>query len=468
MHVEPIGIATLVAGLLCLAFGLRFATSVFACATLLGASAALTLPAFGNANIQPAHLLLAFLVATFAIRRTLFRRMLGGIRFPRPGFWLAMTVLFAIVSAYYFPRVFAGVTEVFGLHTDNGGHVVLTPLAPTSGNVTQSVYLIGDLICFITMYAYARGANGKRIITQAILICAVANLAFAAVDLATSATGTSEWLAFIRNATYRQLGDVDALGMKRIVGSFSEASAFGFATLGFFAFSMQLWLEGAYRRTALGIALLSLIALIFSTSTTAYVGMSMFLVLALTRCLTRMTAARATPQIVAFMLVLPLIIVGLAAVILLNDHLSAYAQATMQTALFDKLSSTSGIERSAWNAQALINFADTYGFGVGVGSLRASSLPIAVLGSMGVVGAMLYCIFLGSLFWRTDGAARSPLSAAVQRAARSACLALLIAAAFTSSLVDLGLPFFVLAALASAEADPDRQRSVFMEPQSTG
>ena len=467
MHVEPIGIATLVAGLLSLAFGLRFATVVFVLATLLGASAALILPAFGDANIQPAHLLLGFLVAAVAMRKTLFHRMLGSIRFPKPAFWLTMTVLFAILSAYYFPRVFAGVTEVFGLRTDNGGHVVLTPLAPSSGNVTQSVYLIGDLVCFIAMSAYARGANGKRVIAQAILVCALANLAFAALDLATSATSTSDWLAFIRNATYRQLDDVDALGTKRIVGSFSEASAFGFATLGFFAFAMQLWLEGAYRRTALGIALLSLIALIFSTSTTAYVGMSMFLVLALTRCLTRMTAARATPQVVAFMLVFPLIIVGLAAAILLNDQLNAYAQTTMQTALFDKLSSTSGVERSAWNTQALINFGDTYGLGVGVGSMRASSLPIAVLGSMGVVGAALYCIFLGSLFWRNDGAAQPPLSASVQRAARSACVALLIAAAFTSSLVDLGLPFFVLAALASAEADPDRQRSGFMEPRST-
>ncbi|HEY1541572.1 MAG TPA: hypothetical protein VGG01_04105 [Xanthobacteraceae bacterium] len=465
MHIEPIGIATLVAGLLCLALGLRFATSAFAIATLLGDSAALTLPALGNANIQPAHLLLAFFVTAVSIRKTLFRRMLDGTRFPQPGFWLVMTVLFAIVSAYYFPRVFSGVTEVFGLRTDNGGHVVLTALAPSSGNLTQSIYLIGDLICFLAMSAYARSANGTRTIVQAILICAVANLAFAALDLATSATNTSVWLSFIRNATYRQLGDVDALGTKRIVGSFSEASAFGFATLGFFAFAMQLWLEGVYRRIALAIAMLSLVALIFSTSTTAYVGMSMFLALALIRCLTRMTAARATPQVIAFTLIVPLIIVGITALILINDQLGAYAHETVQTALFDKLTSTSGVERSAWNMQALVNFADTYGFGAGVGSLRASSLPIAVLGSMGVVGALLYGVFLGSLFWRNE-ATQPPLGPAVQRAARSACIALLIAAAFTSSLVDLGLPFIILAALASAEPDRNSPRAGLLAPRS--
>src|SRR6185437_7881978 len=265
MYLEPIGIATLVAGLLGFAFGLRFAIPVFACAILFGASAALILPALGNANIQPAHLLLAFLVAMVSTRRAMLRRMASCARFPKPGFWLAMTVLYAILSAWFFPRLFHDMTDIFGLHTDNAGHVVLTPLAPTSGNLTQSVYLAGDLACFLVMSAYARGADGKRIIAQAILICAAANLVFAVLDLATAATNTSEWLSYIRNATYRQLKDADALGTKRIVGSFSEASAFGFTTLGFFAFSLQLWFEGAYRRIALVVAVLSLVALFFST-----------------------------------------------------------------------------------------------------------------------------------------------------------------------------------------------------------
>jgi len=446
--------ATLLAGLLSFALGLRFAVPVFAFATLFAASAALILPALGNANVQPAHLLLAFLIATVSIRRNLLREMLACARFPKPGFWLVMVAVCAIVSAYYFPRLFAGMTDVFGLHTDNAGHVVLTPLAPSSGNLTQSMYLVGDLICFLAMSAYARGANGKRVLAQAILICAAANLAFAVVDMVTAATNTADWLSFVRNATYRQLDDTDALGTKRIVGSFSEASAFGFTTLGFFAFATQLWLEDAYRRTALALAVLSLIALIFSTSTTAYIGLSIFLALALSRSLARITAARATSHVVGFLVVFPLIIVGIAAVFLLDQQLNAYAQQTIQTAVFDKLSSSSGVERSAWNTQALINFIDTYGLGAGVGSLRASSLPIAVLGSMGVAGALLYGAFIGRLFWRSVGTTQPPLSASLQRAARAACLALLMAAAFTSSLVDLGLQFFLLAALASA--DPDR------------
>jgi hypothetical protein len=460
MSIEPIGIVTLLAGLLSLACGLRFAAFALAFSTLLGASAALILSAMGNANVQPAHLLLAFFIATAATHKDLLRGVVACMRFPKPGFWLTLTGLCAIVSAYYLPRLFSGLTDVFGLRTDSSGYVVLTPLAPSSGNLTQPVYFIGDVICFLAMSAYARSGSGKRVVAQAILFCAVANLAFAALDLATSATNTTELFSPIRNATYRLLDDADSIGMKRIVGSFSEASAFGFATLGFFAFATQLWLEGVYRRIALPIAMLSLVALTLSTSTTAYVGLAIFLLLTLTRCISRAAVARATPQAVAFILVTPLTGLMLAAVILFNDHLSAYAQQAMDTVLFDKMSSSSGIERSAWNAQALQNFFDTYGLGAGVGSLRASSLVLAVLGSMGIPGAVLYGAFLGSVFWRTGRTDQPSLSAAFQSAARSACLALLIAAALTSALIDLGLPFFLLAALASADPDPSPARPV--------
>ena len=69
--------------------------------------------------------------------------------------------------------------------------------------------------------------------------------------------------------------------------------------------------------------------------------------------------------------------------IALNDNASAYAQNLIDTMVLNKLSTASGIERSAWNEQALQNFFDTFGFGVGNGSVRASSFPIGVLASLG-------------------------------------------------------------------------------------
>jgi hypothetical protein len=75
---------------------------------------------------------------------------------------------------------------------------------------------------------------------------------------------------------------------------------------------------------------------------------------------------------------------------------------------------------------------------------------------MGIAGAVLYAAFLSTVVVDTRAAPPDGdwISTAMQRAARSACLALLIAASFTSAFVDLGLQFFVLAALGSAPRQP--------------
>jgi hypothetical protein len=456
MIIEPIGIAALLIGPLCIVLGLRFAAAVLIISTLFGASAAIILPAVGNANIQPAHLMLGFFALSAATKRSFGREAAAALTYPRPGFWLALTVLYGIVSAYYFPRLFLGATYVFGLRGETGGSVTLSPLGPSSGNVTQTVYFISDLVCFIICYVYAASHSGKRALGTAILLCGVINLLFAILDVATYAVNAAELLAPIRNATYRMLNDTESIGLKRVVGSFSEASAFGYATLGLFAFSTRLWLEGVYPRTTLVVSGMSLVALSVSTSTTAYVGTSIFLILNFVRYLWGAISGRVTRQMLAFIVAMPILTVAIVTGILLNDSMEAYIHDALNTVLLTKLSSSSGVERTAWNAQAMVNFFDTYAIGSGIGSLRASSFPVAVLGSMGMAGAVLYAAFLSTVVVDTGAAPPDGdwISTAMQKAARSACLALLIAASFTSAFVDLGLQFFVLAALGSAPRQP--------------
>jgi hypothetical protein len=124
--------------------------------------------------------------------------------------------------------------------------------------------------------------------------------------------------------------------------------------------------------------------------------------------------------------------------------------------VFDKLSSDSGVERTRWNEQAMVNFADTDGLGAGVGSVRASSFPIAVLGNIGLPGAVTYGIFLLQLFFGRRGRWQAPFPAACQGAARWACFTQLVAASVAGSFIDLGLPFFVFAGLACATPEPVR------------
>jgi hypothetical protein len=120
--------------------------------------------------------------------------------------------------------------------------------------------------------------------------------------------------------------------------------------------------------------------------------------------------------------------------------------------LFDKLTSSSGMERSSWNSQAIINIIATSGFGVGVGSTRASSLLFAVLGTLGVFGSITYGIFILVVLLRRN-AGRDWFADSLRAAAQSACLASLIAGCIAASFVDIGLPFFLFAGTAAGLRD---------------
>jgi len=116
--------------------------------------------------------------------------------------------------------------------------------------------------------------------------------------------------------------------------------------------------------------------------------------------------------------------------------------------LFDKMESDSGVERMSWNTQALTNFRDTWGFGAGLGSVRASNWLIACLGSIGALGTALYVAFLTSFMLAPAGPTGEAGHAAI-RAAKAGVFAMLSSAILTHSTPDLGLFIFALAGAAT-------------------
>jgi len=276
MTVQLIGILTLLIGIASLFRPAPFTVNVFFCSTLLGASAALVLDSLGGTNISPSHLLLGFLLFRLLSDERVAKNALQGVSFGRPGFWLLLTVIFSIISAFFMPRLFAGQTLTFPVRAESNQSV---PLAPAMSNITQSIYFIGNFACFITLYGYASTLSGRKVLGGAAIACATLNLIFGALDLLTYFTNTTELFSFIRNANYALLSDTEVAGFKRIVGSFTEASSFGSATLGYFAFTGRLWLLGIRPQLTAPLAFLSLMAMLFATSTTAYVGLGAFLAL---------------------------------------------------------------------------------------------------------------------------------------------------------------------------------------------
>ena len=455
MQIEAIGAITIIFGLIGWIAGQRFAVPVFFASTLLSAAAAFILPAIGGANIQPAHLLLGFLAVAAMTARASLRRAGAALVFPNAGFWLLLTAIYATLSAVFLPRIFASAIYVYAIaRTGLGPGIVSIPLAPISGNITQSIYFLGDLLCFLVFYDAASRPDGLKIAVNAALASAGINLCFAAIDLGSYWAGLGDVLTVVRNGNYRMLDDTTVRGFKRIVGSFPEASTFAYFTSGFFAFCTKLWLDGIRPRLTAALAALSSVALALSTSSTGYAATSGFLALLFLSTLVRVLWRPVRKTTLVFVTIFPVLAaVGLVG-LRLDQPAWRAASDLIDASVFDKMSSSSGLERSKWNDQALLNFFETHGLGAGNGSVRASSFPIAVLGNIGVFGALTYGIFLSIVFFGRRNRWRHPFPAACQSAARWACLAQLIGASVAGSFIDLGLPFFIFAGLACAGPEP--------------
>lgn len=455
MSLEPIGLITLFLGVLCLAFGTGATSIVFICFCTLGSAAAILL---GGANIQPAHLFLLFMAFSALTWKRILQNALESFAAPKPGFWLLCFCLYGVLSSYLMPRLFSGATYIVPLgSTDtpitNSG---IVPLGPVSSNMTQSMYLIGDLACFAIVLALASTAQGFRSILHGLIAYSSLNIFFGLLDMSTAATGTQDILGFIRNAQYT-FHDEESIGsLRRIIGSWPEASAFAAMTLGAFGFTGTLWLYQRHTTISGILAILSLALVLLSTSSSGLVGsafvLSALYLVAIFRCGLQPRYRVSS----AFVVLCPLVFCLIALAVALNDNASSRVAEYLNILLFDKSSSPSGIQRSAWNALAWENFKETLGLGVGLGTNRTSSYVLAILSNVGIPGAAFVALFLYSAFAIQRGVRRSYYRD-IRMAATIGAMSLLIGGIIAGGTVDLGLLFYIFAGVASS--NPENQLS---------
>lgn len=460
MSVEPIGVLTVLLGLLCLPLGQRATFSALICTTLFGAAAAILV---GGANIQPAHLFLAFVLATVLARRHEAAAAIRAVSFGQPGFWLLCLVVYGIGSAVLLPRLLAGGTQIVPLGASeyaNTGSTV--PLGPVSSNITQSIYMLANLICFGMTVAIGSRRGGFRIIVVALLSYSAGNVLLAMLDIGTYATGTQALLNFMRNAQYAMHFDDEVNGAKRIVGSYPEASAFARATLGAFAFTGTLWLFGRNAALTGLLAVASFALVILSTSSTGLAGAPLVLLILYISMLWRTGFDPTLPFSSAAALCAPVLLITLILAVLLDDRASEIVQRYADTLIFNKSSSTSAIERSSWNSYAIQNFFDSLGLGVGLGTVRTSSFPVALLSNVGIPGTVFYLLFVTTaLFGQRN--APDTIEADACIAARTACIALMIGDTLAAPTVEQGLLFYALAGLACS-SPRDQLAPVLLAP----
>ncbi|MCK1642086.1 hypothetical protein IVA95_32185 [Bradyrhizobium sp. 157] len=447
MIIEVIGVATVLAGLWVLWQGPVAAFWVLSLSALLGAAAAFKLPALGDASVPPVIVVALFLVISVALRPRLREAAIESLAPSGPGFWLLLFTTYAVASAYFMPRLFQGLTHAYSLaRNDIDVGIVSLVLMPRASNTTQAAYLIADLGCFMCVRALMIRGQAKAI-TNALIVCAVLLLVSAVVDVVAYHTDTAFLLSWLRNANYRMLDAGEIGGFKRIVGTFTEAGAFSYVALGFYAFCLSLWLDGFRTRITATLALLLALCLLLSTSTTAYGSFAIFSSLILAGALVKLANGQATRRDCGYLVIFSMIPFLLGTAIMFAPSIWSAMMGLFDATVSSKLESQSGIERMRWNYFAMKNFWDTAGFGAGVGSVRASSFAVALLANTGVLGLLLFVVMLASSF--TPGRLLS-FDDAVARAGFRACLALIGAACLSAASVDLGFVFFIFFALAAS------------------
>ena len=449
MQVVP---STLLALLLVIALFVKGPYSglgVFLATMPFGVAAAFNLPAAGGASIMVMDLATVAMLGALLLERDAVPRLLGSMRPGLPGFVLLLLTLFCILAAVLLPRIFAGMTDVFGLaRSNNQVGIISITLHPTTGNLTQLFRILLDALVFFVLATVLRDRPVAETVLVAVSVATGVHVVLGWLDVLTGATGLTILMEPIRTANYAILSEGAMAGLRRMIGGFSEASSFGYFTLGLFGFWLKYWIvAGPSRRTNWALAMTTIV-LLRSTSSSAYVGMIGVLIslalLSVGGSVGRPVGRRNLSLFVWSAIGVWFVALVLGGAYAMVQPFTAY----IDRALFNKLSTASGIERMNWNVHAFQNFLDTGFMGAGLGSMRASNWLLACLGSIGVIGTALFLGFLAKvaqLPLPPDGDARKP----VIEGLKAGCLAMFISAMLTAPTPDLGLFFFALAAMAA-------------------
>lgn len=429
---------------------------------LLGGTTAVFLPALGGAVIVVPVFCLPFLVLR-AGSQAYNEGTMG--RMSVPGFWLMASVVWGIVLAVFMPRFLAGQVDIMTIDRYSGNGTRLIPLKPVSGNLTQSVYALGNLATFVCARYLLQPEGRLALFSRAVLGLSALTCLSAVINLAQFYAGFPDVLQYVRTAyAVFDSGEARGTGLMRIHGTFPETSAFSQFALGLMAYCASLWLSevDATRAGVLALALLALLA--FSTSGTAYAGLLLYLIMLGTTLLVQALREGRLPRI-------PLLFTAAVFLALVVVSLVAFESPIVDTVgrffeitVLDKMDSESGKDRSSWNAQAAQNFVETYGFGLGMGTVRASSFALILLADLGVLGTAFYLIFLLYAL-RGQRPRRATTTSAISAAAAQGALAALAGAIISGATFDLGPLFYLLAAAASLTHKPNTVGQAHASPR---
>ncbi|MCZ4260828.1 hypothetical protein O4G76_08225 [Limimaricola sp. G21655-S1] len=419
---------------------------VFFASMTFRSAAALSLPGLGDLSLTDLCVV-ALWVACLG-RPVGFARLFGTMRPTRAGFPLMLLMVLATIGAVFLPRVFSGQTEFFTLGQIEGRlSFLLAPLRPTGSNIGQLVRFALSVSSYVLLAAAFAYWGRPDQALRAMTISTMVHAAVSFVDLGSHAAGLPWMLEGFRTMNYAMLDDQRLMDIRRLIGGFPEPSAYAFYTVGLYGFWLKLWFDDRGGRWTLATLILVALLLLRSMSTSGIVAFVSFTGLFL---LWHVRSAARVQGLASLYLGLSMAIpLAIGGVVLIYNFVPS-VPIVLDTLIFNKMDSESGVERMSWNMQALRNFADSYGLGIGIGSVRASSWIMTNLGSFGLPGSLLQLWFLLAL--ATLGRGLRGLDSAATRtgaAMVSGCMAIVLQAMIARPYPNLDTPFYAMAGVAA-------------------
>ena len=422
----------------------------FIASLAFGATAVATLTSLGGSSPLIYTFFAALLLTAVAARPRIWRDLGTAFGSMRPLWVLCCLLLYAIAGAWLFPRLFAGQTTVFVQAKLRGG-VVEAALEPVSANISQAGYFVLGGLTTIGLSILLLKAQRINEVRRGFFLWVILHTAMGLMDLLGKLAGMGDVLEPIRTASYAMLTNASESGFFRIAGAFSEASGFGASSLTCLAFTYTYWRKtGA--ALALWLSVLLFLLLLLSTSSTAYGGLVLLSIPVAISLLLSIAKGRLNSDELLILGCLVAIAFAVLAIELYDSRTFDPVVDLIESTVINKGSSSSGQERGYWNIKSLQSFADTSGLGVGLGSSRASSWPIAVLSQLGVIG-MLSLVTLVVVLARGMGKLGvwvDPETNAIVSSVRASALASLVSGSLVSGSADPGMIFFISLAVVIA------------------
>lgn len=409
-----------------------------------GSTAIATLGALGGSSPLIYMVFVLILLASMLMRGRIWRELTIVFQLHRPVWIVCLLTLYAVCGALILPRLFAGRTSAF-IPMREHGLVFEVPLAPVSGNFTQTAYFALGALAFLAMSVLLLRRGTLDAVRKGFFAWAGINAAAGVIDLMSKMMGAGDVFRPVRTATYALVTEVEQAGFWRIVGLYSEASAFGAAALASLAFSFTYW-KSTGSRPAFVLAMVLLVLVLLSTSTTAYAGLGILFLVLMLGLAGSLAAGRISRVDIGLLALCAVCAVAGLAILVRDRHAFEAFEELFRTTILEKSTSSSALERSFWNARSLQSFLDTYALGIGLGSSRSSNWVISVLSQLGLLGALLQAALVATLAYAPGREAWSRGDReliALHDSVRAAALTVLLCGTIAGGAADPGLLFFI-------------------------